>query len=81
MANRLRAPGNILIEAEVCGPTGHDIRVGSTLPVQFVSESGTALPSVEGKVVSRTRREGNGEGTVRIEIRLWLCDLAGAFGR
>lgn len=81
MAKRLREPGNILIEAEVCGPSSHAIRVGTTLPVQFVSESGAALPSVEGKVVSRKRREGEaGDATIRIEIRLWLHDVAGAFG-
>ena len=73
--------GCIVVEADLSGATSIGIAVGSLLPVQFVTESGTALPMVTGTVVARLPLPGPAEPAagppgVRLEILLHLRDLA-----
>ena len=73
-------PGCIVVEAEVSRATGRGIRVGSLLPVQFVTESGVTLPLVTGRVVARSplpaQAAPSRQNTVKLEILLRLRDLA-----
>lgn len=74
-------PGSIVVEADIPSGPGDGIGIGSLLPVQFVTESGHALPPITGTVVARSplpqgpaaRQRPPG---VRVEILLRLRDLA-----